>query len=73
MSNWLPIDSAPKDGPIWLACVSCMRVGYWSSLHKTWLDLFDSRNNSKLAYTPTHWMELPKLPNDEPITVNLNF
>ena len=75
MSEWQPIETAPKDGTrIWLATESVMkRVGRWHDgeafeRHGTigggWRRADDSQKES-LFFVPTHWMPLPELPKME--------
>lgn len=59
--DWRPMSSAPHDGTyIWLACDTCMRVGYW--LNERWADANGQSPRLDLLYTPTCWQPLPRLP-----------
>lgn len=70
MSEWQPIESAPKDNPILLYVVQrpdmyCeavgepdgwqhMDVGYWDPIERDWVTWHSG--------DPTHWMPLPEPP-----------
>lgn len=74
MTEWQPIETAPKDSSlIWLATPGAMRLGFWSagkehecygSVGGGWRDFAkaETRGASDLSYAPTHWMALPKPP-----------
>lgn len=77
MSNWQPIETAPKDGTrMVLFCervVSRIHTGHWFSHEKQtdgvtswrysgwWLDGFQHPFNQP-PFEPTHWMPLPDPP-----------
>ena len=58
--NWMPIESAPKDGTYVLIYTGpeegLMYAAYWSTLHDDW------RSNLETVYGATHWMPLPEPP-----------
>ncbi len=62
MSNWQPIDTAPKDGRRVLLCnlpVSWIYVGHWDDdeeCGQCWRDDDHERAD------PTHWQPLPEAP-----------
>jgi hypothetical protein len=67
MSEWRPIETAPKDGSrvlLWLDCLSECYIGRWQPRGRspnTWAVAFGSQATS-LASGPTHWMPLPAPP-----------
>lgn len=65
MSEWQPIESAPKDGcPVLLTAVDQWpRVGLWAK-SGYWL-MVESQGGS-VPYRPTHWMKLPANPEAHP-------
>jgi hypothetical protein len=64
-SEWMPIESAPKDGSAdgQLGVCAAYRYGsrwafhhaWWDDNVEEWVDIF-----SDIYLTPTHWTELPK-------------
>lgn len=64
--EWQPIETARKDGIyIWLADSSNRRVCWWSPVYEEWLDVYDLDRNGvcrSLYFKPTHWQNLPELP-----------
>jgi hypothetical protein len=64
MSEWQPIETAPKDGrSLWLAYpCCCIRVGRWDSLLDAWSDHWLYIGSSGNVGEPTHWMPLPEPP-----------
>ena len=58
MTEWQPIDTAPKDGTdvlVWCGgamFIACMEVGRW----------FFDRTDYSVKPLPTHWMPLPAPP-----------
>jgi len=59
MSEWKPIETAPKDGAeVWLGAtdaeLSCRRVtpGYWGG--RAWIG---SHSGDPLVWQPTHWQK----------------
>lgn len=70
MSEWRGIESAPRDGTIFLAaggglehvdvCSYNARVGAWNCSSYT---LDDTDNESDGYSRPTHWQPLPPAPN----------
>lgn len=61
MSEWRPIDTAPKDGtPIWAFAKTRdvpFVVAWWNTEHGCW----ETRNGSA-GYPISHWMPLPAPP-----------
>jgi hypothetical protein len=61
MSEWQPIETAPKDGTPVLAFIGDgdgAAVLGWSAGCREWQDY----NGSSPRYDPTHWMPLPPPP-----------
>lgn len=71
MSDWQPIETAPRDGTTFIATdgnevepVYYVRYSHWS------VGEYDLRYSSRqegeesLWFNPTHWMPLPKPPED---------
>jgi hypothetical protein len=57
MSEWQPIETAPKDGTDILGCwVRSNVMGVVSYFDGIWLE-----NDEKVS-APSHWMPLPELP-----------
>ena len=60
MSEWLPIESAPKDASLFLAATSDGRMMIWRA------DLLaramDMSTPDHLTFPATHWMPLPSPP-----------
>jgi hypothetical protein len=72
MSEWQPIETAPKDGtkillgyfpdPVYEGA-SVMRsweVAFWHGIHRKWCGR--ELLNSEGYFSPTHWMPLPEYP-----------
>lgn len=71
MSDWQPIETAPKDGsyvfgwrvgwktgwPIWFALNSRINKAYWKTT-----DEWDDYEMAEPENAPTHWQPLPKPP-----------
>ncbi len=72
MSEWRPIETAPRDGRHFLTYeprVYGVRIGraFVRADHDDWLSHVDScGNSSKGGLRPTHWMPLPEPPNTDP-------
>lgn len=75
MSEWQPIDSAPKilnkDGcsdPIllWVPADTLephrINIGYWWELFDAWCRINPNEGDTKFWAQPTHWMPLPEPP-----------
>ena len=68
MSEWKPIETAPKDG-LFLTC-DAKSDDYEASVEVTWRgrsgifvrDITDDFKEVFLDYTPTHWAEFPEPP-----------
>jgi hypothetical protein len=66
MSEWKPIETAPKDGRhVLLACIRFVCEGYhesdergWFQANTHWTDTVDG------SVIPTHWMRLPAPPKE---------
>ncbi len=74
MSEWQPIETAPKDGTLiicagegWVEVCSWRETKYHGA---GWLDGHDERRTEDYASRPmsgiTHWMPLPSPPNPAP-------
>ena len=60
MSEWQPIETAPKDGTEilgWWKRSKTMEVIVWCDIEHNWLDVQDVPTSA-----PTHWMPLPTPP-----------
>lgn len=65
MSEWQPIETAPKDGTViavWNPqqpdLVRYARFGHFTLNHREWLTL----RGTAMTWVPTHWIELPDPP-----------
>jgi hypothetical protein len=59
MSEWQPIETAPKDRTILLwVPYDAWQVCAWDELHKEWV----STGGLSFDAVPTHWMPLPEPP-----------
>lgn len=59
--EWLPIETAPKDGERVLICKEgedWVIIAFWGSIYSA-VDAWTQGNDSE--YKPTHWMPLPKV------------
>lgn len=67
MSNWQPIDTAPKDGtPVLLWVGGLWTTGRWSGWNWEVLETgIGYESDPVLADDPTHWQPLPLGPNGE--------
>lgn len=74
MSEWQPIETAPKDGTVVLLFVpestdtDGVRVGffsYWAAYGDWYGDESASHSLSNLYGKPTHWMPLPAPPTSQ--------
>jgi hypothetical protein len=71
MTEWQPIDTAPKDGTailIWPAqsaltgSTECMTISYvvrWHDWKEAWIEASGEEYDT---FYPTHWMPLPEAP-----------
>lgn len=64
MSEWQPIETAPKDGKLFLG-VSCGNG--WTSYNIVMWDWHKNRKTGNFkgprgVWTPTHWMPVPQPP-----------
>lgn len=67
MSEWQPIETAPKDGTEIIACQSgTPEVGLilWDADEACWLEPADEWSGPN--WLPTHWMPLPPSPKEQP-------
>ena len=69
MTDWQPIETAPKDGTRVLligknGANRWMRpfVGYWTPRYAWSLDVYDFESVLTNYHPPTHWMPLPPTP-----------
>lgn len=63
MSDWQPIDTAPKDGTlILMADGGSVLCGLWSKDESGWVDGSRDRNGELVTWDATHWMPLPAPP-----------
>lgn len=72
MSEWQPIETAPRDGrAIMLANAGGAWIGKYMSSYRSgyvpdnpWFSLMLNHDHmcSKLGVIPTHWMPMPKAP-----------
>ena len=61
-AEWLPIESAPKDGEdvlLWIPSEGVVDIAYWREDAKAW-----DTNIGWLQSTPSHWMR-PQPPKDD--------
>lgn len=77
MTNWQPIDTAPKDGNALLLNIGWPWpiMGMWNDCQKEWVCAYPQCNVVGGQWndtyfeneydTPTHWMPLPELPEVE--------
>lgn len=62
MSDWKPIETAPKDGTdILVAEFGDVKIAFWSGLFRRWSGPRDAYGDIEVM-TPTHWMSLPDAP-----------
>ena len=73
MNEWQPIETAPKDGTRILVYNGSIYVAAWEEAtmtlkeKKDWVYSCYSLNGwnyYEIVYEPTHWMPLPKPPDD---------
>ncbi len=70
MSDWYPIETAPKDGTEIIYSgkyegAAWVSVGRWTD--QGWYDInIDSSDHYGHAEYPTHWMPLPQPPAESP-------
>jgi hypothetical protein len=65
MSEWQPIESAPKDGTkvdVWCEGKVPLRIPNAYFYEERWLHSF---NGMRIWHDPTHWMPLPPPPSEE--------
>jgi len=83
MTNWLPIDQAPKDGTKILVYGTNIEIGTGDSTGKEeigvagWSEIYEGDEEKcwldeagfyAIEWFPTHFMPLPAPPTDTPIT-----
>lgn len=63
MSEWKPIETAPKVGDVQIYCSDTKEqmVAFWNTKFKGWQFAIDPCSGPHIAY-PTHWMPLPEPP-----------
>jgi hypothetical protein len=68
MTDWQPIETAPKDGSVidlWTSCGERVPDAKWTR-HMGWViwgtDSFESPGWERVFPSPTHWMPLPAPP-----------
>ena len=62
-SEWQPIESAPKDGVGFLACIGKWQtVCCWNKYRGGWCAVGPGYPNYERGEIPTHWMPLPAPP-----------
>ena len=65
-AGWRPIETAPKDGTVFIAPSidgKNVTVGSWSKFYDCWDDRLVGHLNGH--WKPTHWMPLPPPPEQE--------
>lgn len=64
MSEWQPIETAPKDQRLLLffPTAGMVATGYWAIFDEAWQGEPFTEEDRPL---PTHWMPLPELPEQE--------
>lgn len=73
MSDWQPIETAPKDGTRILlgGCklMSSVQIGWWGAgryINRSVGYERDWTTGSTYGFNPTHWMQLPQPPEQQP-------
>lgn len=62
MSEWQPIETAPKDGEHVLICAGKnVALVYWDD-DFTWVSAEDNLMAHIVHSNPTHWMSIPQRP-----------
>lgn len=65
MADWLPIETAPKDGTWVLLYHKYARISDWYFDGVTWTnDHIEWRPDDHRSTNPTHWQPLPAPPED---------
>lgn len=70
MSEWQPIETAPKDDVLLLfarhkhATASVVVVGFWNPVMMKWTDCVFSPNEPS-EIVPSHWMRRPAFPSSK--------
>lgn len=64
MSEWKPIESAPKDGRHILIVCGRTRLGFYHPADKRWREYDGTGYGLSLDFTPSHWMPLPEPPKE---------
>lgn len=71
MSEWQTIETAPKDGDIFLAWERGVSMAFWSVEFKKWSDCAEQHfYGDDSEFKPTHWMPLPKPPGGAPPAID---
>lgn len=65
-AKWQPIETAPKDRPIMLACGTFVTTGWWDTTDAAWTNgNVASWNYQEIIHLhPTHWMPLAHPPKE---------
>ena len=65
VNPWQPIETAPKDGSVFLACVgNWMTVAHWHRSQQCLATNGPTYERYPADEIPTHWMPLPAPPNE---------
>lgn len=70
MTDWRPIETAPKDGTIiFCACEGQFSLAAWDSYCARWLAKVNGESardyyGDEVAVEPDHWMPLPEPPSN---------
>ena len=66
MSEWQPIETAPKDGTVILMADGLtMFCGIWLKSARGWVDGCRDADGELVAWNATHWMPLPAPPKQD--------
>jgi hypothetical protein len=65
VGQWMPIETAPKDGTRFLAYFNHMCVEAWYS--QAWEMFLNSKSKVRNPINPSHWMPLPAAPGSQPV------
>lgn len=71
MSDWQPIETAPKDGTdflAWLMGNTHMVIYFDASIDSLYPWRATDSNSCYHVDAPTHWMPLPEPPSTEPVS-----
>ena len=62
MSEWQPIEAAPKDGTLVDLIVNGDRITDCKFINGSWMDYDKGERCWCWSGDPSHWMPIPKLP-----------